>query len=57
MVKDGGSAMTVADGVKFHNEAVAILGDAYEVGTPAVADHPPGEVWLDVSRVMHPFDS
>jgi hypothetical protein len=53
MEKDGGSAMTVADGVKFHNEAVAILGDGYEIGTPAVADHAPGEEWLDVSRITN----
>ena len=41
--------MTAADGAKYHNEAVAILGDGYEIGAPAVADHPEGEVWLDVS--------
>jgi hypothetical protein len=52
MGKDGGSAMTVADGVKFHNEFAATLGDSYEIGAPAVADHPEGEVWLDVSSVM-----
>jgi len=49
MDHDGGSAMTAADGAKYHNEAVAILGDGYEIGAPAVADHPEGEVWLDVS--------
>jgi hypothetical protein len=49
MDKNGGAAMAVADGVKLHNEFVAILGDGYEVGVPAVADHPEGEIWLDVS--------
>jgi hypothetical protein len=54
MGKDGGSAMTVADGVEFHNEAAAILGANYQLGAPAVADHPEGEVWLDVSGVLGP---
>lgn len=49
MDKNGGAAISVADGVKLHNEFVAILGDGYEVGVPAVADHPEGEIWLDVS--------
>jgi hypothetical protein len=40
------------DGVKFHNEFAATLGDSYEIGAPAVADHPEGEVWLDVSSAM-----
>jgi len=51
MNTDGGSAMSVADGVKFHNEAVAILGDGYVIGAPAVANHPEGEQWLDVSEI------
>jgi len=41
--------MVAADAAKLHNEAVAILGDGYQVGAPAVADHAEGEVWLDVS--------
>jgi hypothetical protein len=53
MEHDGGSAMTVADGVKFHNEFAATLGDAYEIGAPAVANHVPGEEWLDVSRITN----
>lgn len=52
MDHDGGSAMTVADGVKLHNEAAAILGDKYQFGSPAVADHPEGAAWLDVSSII-----
>jgi hypothetical protein len=52
MEHDGGSAMTVADGVKFHNEFAATLGDGYEIGAPAVANHDVGEKWLDVSAIL-----
>jgi hypothetical protein len=52
MEHDGGSAMTVADGVKFHNEFAATLGDRYEIGAPAVANHDVGEKWLDVSAIL-----
>ena len=56
MDHDGGSAMIAADAAKLHNEAVAILGDGYQVGAPAVADHAEGEVWLDVS-LSKPYTS
>jgi len=56
MEHDGGSAMTVADGVKFHNEFAATLGDAYEIGAPAVANHDVGEKWLDVSTIKDLLD-
>lgn len=56
MEHDGGSAMTVADGVKFHNEFTAMLGDGYQIGAPAVANHEPGEKWLDVSDIMNSSD-
>ena len=56
MGHDGGSAMTVADGVKFHKEFAATLGDSYEIGAPAVANHEEGEKWLDVSTIMDLLD-